>query len=164
MSELGSQNIIVVLSILCLLALVLQICIAAYLYISSRASHKAMNDSVRELYGIMKKIEGLTATRREQLMLEFDRIVQTLSLRLPTVVSAHVGDAVFDAESKILKRLAEVDPSIKDEKNKEKMDELIKSLEGLQESLVTVTTETVRKALLDARKDLPVESESSDTL
>ena len=154
------QSLIFVLAGLSIISLILQLGLASYLLLSSRSSQKALTDSVRELYGIMKKIEGLTATRREQLLCEFDGIMQTLSLRLPTVIASQAGDNIFEAESKLMKRLAEIDPGIKDEKSKERMDEIIKSLESLQENVIAITAETVRKVLLDARKDLPLDSDS----
>ena len=160
----SSRDMFLALGGLCVVTMFFQLGLASYLFFSSRASHKALNDGVRELYGIMKKIEGLTATRREQLHGEFDRIVQTLGLRLPTVIASQAGDRIFEAESRLLKHLSEIDPGIKDEKNKEKIDDLIKSLESLQESVISITSETVRTALMDARKELALDSDSSDHL
>ena len=155
-----NQNLFFVLVALSILACAIQLIALFVLMAGIRNSNRSVDDSVKELFGIMKKIEGLTAGKREQMLLEFDKIIHSLSLRLPVAVASQASDMIFDAQSKILQRLAEIDPSIKDEKNKEKMDELIKSMEGLQETLITLSSDAVRKALSEARKEISVEAEN----
>ena len=139
---------------LCLITSIVAVFLMLYLALSARAAHKAIHESAKELYGIMKRIEGLTSGKREQILKEYDKIVLGLRLRLPTVIAAQASDSIFETESSILKNLAAIDPSIKDEKHKEKLDELIRTMEKLQETLTVLVSETVQKALEDARKEI----------
>ena len=134
----------------CLISLVCCLYVAAV----SRAHRALMQGAVKELYGTMKKIEGLTAGKREQILREYDRIVQDLRLRLPSVIAAQASDAIFDTEKTVLQRLAEIDPSIRDEARKEKLDELLRSMERLQETIVQGVCETVQKSLAEARREI----------
>lgn len=128
--------------------------LVAYLLLSLRSARRASQEVVKEIYGTMKKIEGFTAGRREQMLREYDRVMQNLSVRLPTVIAAEAADSIFETESKILTRLAEIDPFIREEKHKEQINELIRSMENLQETLVKLLGETAMKVLTEARKEI----------
>lgn len=154
MPEAGNAALFYILAGCCIGLCVTNVLLAVFVFASARSSRKAMDGTLKELFGVMKKIEGLTSGRRAQILREFDKILDGLSARLPTVVAARANDSVFETESGILKRLAEIDPAIKNEENKDKLDELIRSMEQLQEAVVSSVSETVRKALDDARREI----------
>lgn len=114
-----------------------------------RAAH------AREMFGLMKKIEGLTAARRDRIAAEYDRMVESLSLRLPTAVASKTGELVFETEQRILARLAELEPNLKANPDaREKMEELIRSMEDLEGSMVTIAADAVHQVMSENRRDL----------
>ena len=108
----------------------------------------------KELFGLMKKIEGLTATRREQICRHYDQMLDNLAVRLPTTVAAEASSLIFETESKILSRLAEIEPDLNDAQSKRKMDDLIKTMEGLEATLVGLTSTAVKRVMLEGRRSL----------
>ncbi|NMC62338.1 MAG: hypothetical protein GYA55_04150 [SAR324 cluster bacterium] len=153
MSEL-QQHLFLVVSIACIITCIINLGFVAALYFNARSLNKSSRESLKELYGIMKKIEGLTSGKREQILRQYDKIVQDLKLRLPTVIAAQASDSIFETESSLLQNLVAIDPSIKDEERKEHLNELIRSMEKLQETLSSLVSETVQKALEDARAEI----------
>lgn len=134
---------------------IIQLLIAIYMGISLRIGAKERALLNKEMFGLVRRIEALTSSRREQMLKHYDRILANLSLRLPSTVAAHASQTIFEAESKILSRLAELEPNIKnDEVSRMKMDDLIRSLESLEQTIVTLTSEAVRKVMVDSRSDL----------
>ena len=136
-------------------ALSVQLLLAIYTGVATRLAIREQHELLRETFGLTRKIEGLTAHRREIFMRQYEKLMENLSTRLPTTISAHASEAIFETESKILKRLAEIEPNLaKDENSKKKMDELIASMERLDHTIVTLTSDTVRKVMLESREEL----------
>lgn len=132
---------------------VLQSCLAVYLLSSLRNARKERAALHREMYGLVRKLEGLTSGKREQMAKQFDKILSELSLRLPPTIAAQAGQTIFETESRILSRLAELEPDLKnDEQSREKMDDLIKSMESLETTIVTVTADTVQNIMAANRQ------------
>ncbi len=132
---------------------VLQSCLAVYLLSSLRAARKERAALHREMYGLVRKLEGLTSGKREQMAKQFDKILSELALRLPPTIAAQAGQTIFETESRILSRLAELEPDLKnDEQSREKMDDLIKSMESLETTIVTVTADTVQNIMAANRQ------------
>ncbi len=136
----------------------------ALTYIVSRSRMIQRESSIlsREMFGSLKKIEGLTANKREQVLLQYDKLIESLTSRIPAQVAARASDAIFEAESKILTRLAEIESTHKtdeeeNEADKAKFDELIKSLEGLESTVVALTARAVHQVMLESRSELFVE-------
>ena len=142
----------------------LQLALSIFMLISLRISSKERSLLNREMFGLLKKLEGLTATRREQMVRHYDRMLEGLMKRLPPTIAAQTGQVIFDTESKILTRLAELEPSLKaDESSRKKMDELIKSMESLDHTLISCTADTVRAVMAESRRSL-LEDESMDEI
>jgi len=109
----------------------------------------------RELYGLVNKIEGLTANKRDQMLKHYDKILDDLSNRLPPTIASQAGQLIFETESKILSRLAELEPNLKDDElGQRKMDELIKNMENLESTIVNLTSQTVSNVMAQSRKEL----------
>ena len=130
----------------------LQVVVSALVFLSLRAANRERAVTTKELFGLMKKIEGLTASRREQVLKEYDKILESLTHRLPPIIAAQASESIIETESRILTRLAELEPSLKkDDVSFKKMDELIQSMEKLEQTLVTSTAETVERVLVESR-------------
>lgn len=149
-------------SFLLLLSIVLSISVLLALRKAAR-EREIVN---RELSGLFERIERLTSSGREQILKHYDGLLESLSQRLPTAVAAQASEVIFDTESKILFRLAELDPSLnKDAESRRKMDELIKSMEGLERTIVDLTSDAVRHVMVEGRQSLfPEESKRLDNL
>jgi len=125
------------------------------MFIALRSSSKERAVLNKEMFGLLRKIEGLTSSRREQMLKHYDKILANLSTRLPTTIAAQASTMIFETESKILARLAELEPQLnKNGSDKRKMDELIQSMENLEQTIIALTSETVRKVMVDSRRTL----------
>lgn len=121
--------------------------------VALRQASRERSEVYKEMFGLIKKLEGLTASRREQMSKQFDKILENLSLRLPPAIAAQASQSIFEAESKILARLAELEPNLRQDRvGQEKMDDLIKSMEKLEHTIVALTAESVRKVMLESRQ------------
>ncbi len=150
---------ITVISVAC----VIQLFTSIYMGLSLRSASRERNALNKEMFGLVKRIEALTSSRREQMLKHYDKILLSLSNRLPTTIAAQASHTIFETESKILSRLAELEPSLKtDDHTKRKMDELIKSMENLEQTVITITSEAVRKVMLESRNDLIQEEKFID--
>src|SRR5688572_10532040 len=94
--------------VLALGALCLQGLLALTLVLALRSANRERHALHKELFGLTRKIEGLTAHRREQVLKHYDKILDSLSVRIPTTVASQASQLIFDTESKILARLAEL--------------------------------------------------------
>jgi len=108
----------------------------------------------KEMFGLLKKIEGLTAQRREQILTQFDKLVESLTNRIPALVAAQASDKIFETESKILTRLAELEPSLSNEEHKDKLDDVIHSMEALEKTLIAHTATAVHQVMLESRRSI----------
>lgn len=122
----------------------------------SRAVH-------HEVFGMLKKIEGLTASRRDQILKEYDKMLETLGQRLPSTIAAQARSSIFETESKILSRLAELEPNLRrDDASFKKMDELISSMERLETTIITSASTAVEQILVESRTAI-AEAEKRDS-
>jgi hypothetical protein len=134
---------------------VFQLFLIGAMLVVLRIASKERAQSNREIFGLVKKIEGLTAERREQMLQHYDRMLEALSNKIPVMVASHAGEKIFETESRILARLAELEPNIKgSELGRRKVDELIKSMEGLEDTLINLTSDAVKQVLTESRKEL----------
>ncbi len=123
--------------------------------LSLRSGQRERRELYKEMYGILKKIEGLTASRREQMIRHYDSILDNLANRLPPTVAAQTSDLIIDTEGKILARLAELEPNLReDDAARKKMEDLVRSMEKLEHAIVAITSDTVRQVLNDSRREL----------
>ena len=137
------------------LSLLLQVFLVLAVAIIMRAHSRERACMEREMFGLLRKLEGLTATKREQILRHYDSMLDTLSIRIPPAVAAQASKLVIDTESRILTRLAELEPNLKgDEESRRKMDELIKQMEHLEETIVATASDAVRSVMIDSRRSL----------
>ena len=137
------------------LACIVQLFTSLYMALSLRSASRERNSLNKEMFGLVKRIEAMTSSRREQMLKHYDKILSNLAMRLPPTIAAQASQTIFETESKILARLAELEPALQnDEIGKRKMEELIKSMESLEQTVVTITSEAVRKVMLESRSDL----------
>jgi hypothetical protein len=149
-----NQFLVMLSSALCI-AVVLQLVISLYMFGSLRSSAKDRERLNKEMFGLLRKIEGLTASKREQMLKHYDSILETLALRLPPTVASEAGQMIFEMESRLLSRLAELEPALKDDEiSQRKMDGIIKSMENLEATIISLTSDTVHKVLAEGRQDL----------
>jgi len=134
---------------------IFQCLVCVYVFLINKRMSEQLSETSRELFGLMRKIEGLTSHKREQMLLHYDTMVQTLATRLPATIAAKAGEAIFEAERHILSRLAELEPNLHDDQlSKQRMDELIKNMERLEQTVVALTAETVQQVMLENRRVL----------
>ena len=147
-----NQNFIVI-GLCGLLALgIFQLLISVILISSVKNLNKETHALLREAYGCLRKIEGLTSSKREQYQRQYDKIMEQLTARLPVVIASHASASIFETEKKILTRLAELEPNLKNDlPAQRKLNELIKSMEDLEQTVVNLTAESVRKVLSDSK-------------
>ncbi len=145
MSELG-QYAILGASIfvgLLLLQVILSVYMTIVLLVSSR-DRKQLN---RETFGLLKKIEGLTSERQQQLKARYAHAISGLQDRLPIAIASQVGERIYQTESAILRELAALEPNLADPTSRRRFDDLIKTMESLEEELIRVTAQTVHTIL-----------------
>ena len=118
-------------------------------------AQKERAETHREIFGLVRKIEGYTAHRREQMLKHYDKVIEKLAHHIPTAIAAEAGTVIFETESKILQRLAEIEPNLRqDDQAKKKLDDLICNMENLEHTLITLTSDAVQKIMLDGRQTL----------
>lgn len=109
----------------------------------------------RELLELLRKLEALTASSREQMVRHYDGMLAELVERLPEEIAAETGHKIFDTESRILTRLAEIEPDLRrDPLGRAKLNELIESMESLETELVSIAADSVKKAIAAGRETL----------
>jgi len=133
----------------------LQLALTVSTLVALRVAARERAQLSKELFGLVKKIEGLTSSRRDQMLKHYDSLLEMLSTRLPPAIAAQTSQVIFETESKILSRLAELEPNIKqDEVGKRKMDDLIKTMEKLEQTIVVLAADTVRSVMVEGRRSL----------
>jgi hypothetical protein len=153
-----------ILTALVIAALMLNLLFSIWVIVCVRSMGKENQNLNKEMFGLVKRIEGLTSHRRDQVLGQFDKLVEHLSSRIPTMVAAKASERIFETESTILKRLAEIDPELANEEGKEKLDSLIHSMESLEKTVISHTATAVHQVMLENRKSLFEEESASDSL
>lgn len=122
---------------------------------------KEASELLKETHGCMRKIEGLTSSRREAFVKQYEKLHDQLTTRVPITVATQASSSILDAEKKILTRLAELEPQMKaDPVSLKKFDDLIRTMEDLEHTIVTLTAESVKKVLRDNRGDFLMDEEN----
>lgn len=119
----------------------------------------------RETFGLLKKVEGLVARKQERLTREYDQLLEKMATQVPIIVAREAGKEVFEAEKYVLTRLAELEPALSEDAiSLQKMETIIKTMEGLENVVIQSTARAVESILVEKRKSLfdqEVEEESS---
>lgn len=134
--------------------LIFQIISSWVLLFLVRSSVKEQRQLAKEIFGLYRRIEVLTADDREKLVIYLNRVIDDLAESIPELVSNKASRAIFETESQILKRLTEIEPLINDQQTKDKLHQLISSMEQLEGEVVAVTTKAVREAMTKTREEL----------
>lgn len=122
---------------------------------SSRAAHVERGKLHQELFGLMRRIEGLSTGRRALITYQFDNMLESLIKQLPTRIASEAGQRIFDTESQILKALSEIEPALGEDKVlHSRLEQVLHSMENLEAVVVSVTCESVRQAIVDVRHSL----------
>jgi hypothetical protein len=128
--------------------LFLNLITTACLFLYFRSASSKIEKLTRETYGLYRKIEGLTADERGRFKIQFSELKQTLTKELPPTIAAKAGTLIFEAESEVLRRLAEIEPNIRgDREAQKKMHDLIQKMEKLEATLIGATSDAVRSVL-----------------
>lgn len=144
-------------------ALLFQVLLAIVLIVTLKSSARERDRFYRELFGLMKKLEGLTTSKRELLLKQYDRLHESLAARLPSTIAATASEHLFETERRILSRLAELEPNLKkDVEGKKKMEELIRSMENLEHTIVALTADTVKKVLSEGRHEFFMDQKDTE--
>jgi hypothetical protein len=140
----------------------LQLITALFILIVLYRAAKERQEVNRNTFGLLKKIEGLVARKQEKLLEEYDSVLEDLQREIPKAISKKAGLAIYEAERKILTRLAELEPDLKNDKTAiNKMNELIKNMEALEASVIHIASEVVKEELLSKRKDIFSDKDNS---
>lgn len=127
----------------------------------ARTEAKTRERFLRGVYGILKKIEGLTADRRTQMLFRYDQLVERLQRRLPTIVANRISAEIEELESGIISRLSAIDADLlSDGGDPEELEQLLKTMERLERAVLTITTDTVRESLNEGRQVFSSQSSS----
>lgn len=150
-----TNNVLIIAAIIGITMFLVQLSLAAVMMIVLRIASKERAEQNKEIFGLVKRIEGLTAQRREQMLQHYDRLLESLSNRLPVMVAGQASTKIVEAETQILRRLTELDPALqKDKASRDKLSELIRSMEGLEDTIVNLTAEAVRDIMGEGRREL----------
>jgi hypothetical protein len=150
-----SSNTMTLAALGALVLIAVQLLSVLCIFFSLRCAARERSKLAKEMFGLMKRIEGLTSGRRERLSAHFDKMQDTLALRLPTSVSAKASELILETEAKVLARLAELEPNLKSSPAaRKKMESLVCSMENLEETMVAITADTVHQVLIESRRDL----------
>lgn len=128
---------------------------------SLRTNVRERREISKELFGLVRRIEGLTAERRAHVLRHYDQMLGDLSRRLPPAVAAELSDIIFDVESKVLTHLASLEPTLAPE-DRAKFDDLIRSMENLERSIVGLTADTVARVMKEGRRTLTKDEAFND--
>ena len=131
------------------------VALAGFTLLSLRSAARERQSLHTEMYGILRKIEGINASRREQMVRQYDGILENLAARLPKVIATQTSSMIIETEGKVLARLAELEPNLReDDEARKKMDELVRSMEKLEETVVAIAADTVHQVLSESRREL----------
>ena len=140
---------------LMVIVLALQISVALYLLGKFQFASKEQSRLYHELFGILRKIEGLSSGRRALIAHNLDILLEQLVKQLPSRIAAEAGEIIYKTESSMLKALADLEPNLPQLPGmKERVEKLVVSMEGLESTVVLLTTETVRQAILDTKRSI----------
>ena len=123
------------------------------LIVGMRSGVREREKHRRELGRLREKVEILTAPSTARYLSECNTLFSELLQSLPAVVKRQAGAQIFDIESRILTRLAELEPDLRrDPHSRGRMNELIESMESLEGAVCTIAAETLQGGLQEAHK------------
>ncbi len=150
----GGHSGSLILALTCLV-LVFQALILSITLFKTHSAHVERRELYHELFILMRKIENLSESKRGMVLHQFDNLLDSLIKQLPTRIAAEAGERIFETESQLLRALAEIEPAIgADQRSQLRLEHLVQSMENLEATVVSLTCESVRQAMLDVRESL----------
>ena len=132
-----------------------QLITVLYMVITLRRAASERAKINRDTFGLLKKVEGLVARKQEKIAKEYDRLLEQMTLQVPISIAKEAGNEIFETEKYVLTRLAELEPELKDDGlAMQKMETIIKTMEGLESTVISATSKAVERVLIENRKDL----------
>ena len=139
--------------------IVLQVIVAVYVTVVLLIGSKGSKRINRETFGLLKKIEGLSAEKHERLEIALDNLLDDLMEKLPVTVAGRLGDELLQLENHVLRHLAEIDPDLASlEGENERVSKLLRSMERLEDAVVRAAADTVQRVLLEQKASIKGES------
>jgi hypothetical protein len=117
-----------------------------------RKTNRERRQFDRNVTDTLQQMEVVMMRDRNQLASHYDNMLESLSSRLPSVISTRAGDAVFEIEKQVLAKLAAVHPNL--DIDDEEVDNLIRTMERLEDSVIAATGDVVRETILESRKGI----------
>jgi hypothetical protein len=112
---------------------------------------KRMRATLGDIHGSVARVESMTLPHRAEFFTQYDKVLASLSERLPRRVSKAVSERLIDIERDVLTRLAELDPHLRDPSVRAKFDQLVLRMEELENAIVTETERASLEAVRMAR-------------
>jgi hypothetical protein len=140
---------------LMVIVLALQVSVAFYLLGKLQFASQERSKLYLELFGMLRKIEGLSSGRRALISHNLDIMLERLAKQLPSRIAAEAGEVIYKTESSMLKVLADLEPNLPQmPAMKERVEKLVISMESLESTVVSLTSETVRQAIMDTKRSI----------
>jgi hypothetical protein len=132
---------------------------SAAMLLALRRFSRDRENTQRSLDDIGTRLEALTGQLSDRYLnttdTNYSSVLDSLVERLPNVVAQETGNQIFETESKILTRLAEIDPMLRnDVEAQRKMDEIIRSMENLEKNIIGLTAAAVKTVMIEKRDEL----------
>lgn len=135
--------------------LLLHVCVILFSIYRTKVAETDGARLRQELFGLMRRIEGLSTGRRALITYQFDNMLESLVKQLPTRIANEAGQRIVDTESQILKALSEIEPALAEDRVlQSRLEQVLHSMENLEAVVVSVTCESVRQAIVDVRQTL----------
>jgi hypothetical protein len=88
--------------------------------------------------------------------------LDSLVKQMPSRIAVEAGERIFETESQFLKTLSELEPGlISDPSSQRRIEQLVQSMENLEATVVSLTCESIRQAMLDVRQSLLAQDAAS---
>lgn len=107
-----------------------------------------------EVRTLLSRIEVLTTSSRVELLRNYDALLTELSRKASEEVQLSTSDQVFALESAILRQLSEVDPELLGDQQRTQLDELIRTMEALEQRVANCARDAVLLAIAEHRNRL----------
>lgn len=137
------------------ITLIVQSCLLIVLSLKTARSQKNAEKLHTAMFGLMKRIEGMTSDKRTKMITEFDHVLDRLSTRLPPVLASRAGQALYEAEKSLLQKMVSLEARLdQTPQEQEELNQIIESLESLDTQIIALTADTVHEVMLESRKHL----------
>lgn len=123
---------------------------------SIRQSHRERLVTDKELYGLIRRVEGMTASKQEQVLLYFDELLEGMHTKLPLAIAEEAAGLIRDVESNILSKISHIELS-RASQNREQAEhttDLMLAVESLESTVQKLTANAVHNIMSNTRRHL----------